>query len=740
MIKRFFLLLTAYCLLSTLYSLLPTILWAEIIVDIKVEGIEKVHSDVVISTSGLEIGEELTPESIRNAVKQIYNTRLFFDVRIEEKKESGGVGITIWVQECPIISEIEFRGNKKFKDKKLKEICELEEKGIGTSQTIFQGEVKIRKAYEEKGYYLTEIKSEVEKENGKVLIRYIIDEGKCVKIREIEIVGNDAFSDKKLSCLLKNRPKKWWWRWSGKLNKEEFEEDPERLVEFYHNNGYPNCKITKVHLIPDENRELVKIQIEIDEGKRFYFGDVQFIGSFVIDEDELTRKLKFEKDDAYSKVKLRQSMEEIYGAYSDLGYLYLNIDPVENLKDSIVNIEYNIREGSPARVHKIIIQNNLKTHEKVIRRELTIFPGDIFSRKKLIESQRKIFNLGFFKNMALDTKQANPEGDIDLLIGVEEKQAGTASLGASYYPKYGIVGNLSFSAPNFRGLGEYISVSIEKGKNMQNFSFSYTKPWLFDTPITCGLSLFHTWESRYWYKMRRSGGGIHASRPIPGLTFTKGRVAYRLEEIEVDTTTPMMPQGVRSMATFGITRDSRDNFLNPNVGMQGNIEVELAGGPLGGEVSYHKEIFEVSTYHKLFWRFVLGFREKFGIVNKYKSSVPLYERFVLGGIGDWGLRGYREWTVGPTFEDEVIGGKFASVFTITAKLAFEENIYPLVFFDAGNAWECLSEANFQDLKRGVGVGFRMEIPMMGLMGFDLGYGIDAEPRGWEFHLQMGRGF
>ncbi len=733
--RKFFLLPIAYCLLHT-------VLWGEMIIDIKVEGTKMVHSDVVINTSGLEIGEELTPNSIKNAVKRIYETKLFSDVRIEEEKKGGGAEITIWVQEHPIISKVEFSGNKKFKDKKLKEICEVEEKGIGTSRVIFRGEVNIRKAYEEEGYYFTEVKSEVEEKNGKILVKYVIDEKKRAKIQEVEIIGNYAFSDKKLKGKLKNRSKKWWWPWSGNFNKDEFDDDPNLLVEFYHNNGYPNCKIAGVNVIPDENRGLIKIQVKVDEGEKFYFGDVKFLGNSVIEEEELAHKLKFKKYDCYSASKLRHSMEEIYGLYSDLGYLYLNIDPAENLRDSIVDIEYKIREGNPARVHKIVIQNNHKTHEKVIRRELTIFPGDIFSRRKLIASQRKIFNLGFFKNMDLDTRQVNPEGDIDLIIEVEEKQAGTASLGASYYPKYGIVGNVSFSAPNFRGLGERLSVSIEKGERMENLSFGYTKPWLFDTPITCGLNLFHTWESRYWYRMRRSGGVLHASRPIPGLTFTKGRVSYRLEEIEVDTTFSEMPEGVRSMATFGITRDSRDNFLNPTVGTRENVTVELAGGIFGGKVDYHKEIFDVSTYHKLFWRFILGFRGKFGIVNGYKASsdVPLYEKFVLGGIGPWGLRGYRDWTIGPKNENEVIGGRFASTFTVIAKVAFEENIYPLVFFDAGNSWECLSEANFQDLKRAVGVGFRIEIPMMGLVGFDVGYGIDADPRGWEFHLQMGGGF
>jgi outer membrane protein insertion porin family len=574
-----------------------------------------------------------------------------------------------------------------------------------------------------------------------------------VKIKKIEIIGNHKFSDKTLKKKMKNR-QKYWWPWSGKFNKEEFEEDPMRIAKFYWDNGYPNCKVVRVDVIPDERREWVTIEIEIDEGKRLYFGEVKFEGNKVISTKKLLRGVKFKRNEPYSKSKIAKTMEWIYVTYSDEGYLYLKVDPVESIRDSIVDIVYKLQEGRPARIHKIIIQDNVKTHEKVIRRELTIFPGEIFSRKKLIVSQRKVFNLGFFKNILLDTRQANEKGDIDLIIKVEEKETGQASLGASYYPKYGIAGNLSLSIPNFRGRGEHLYISLEKGAKVERMAFGYTKPWLFDTPLTVGTNLYRTLESRYWYRMKKTGGEIRVSRAILRLNYVRVRASYRLESVgisEISDTTVLsrIPQGLRSVVIFGINRDSRDNFLNPTVGTRNDLQLEFCGGIFGGNIHYHKQIFETSTYHKLGWKFVLGLRGRMGIINGYKSDaeVPLYEKFILGGIGAWGLRGYKDWSIGPsiTKQGEVIGGRFAFIFTIEAKIAFTpHNIYPLVFFDAGNAWECLSEANFQDLKRGIGVGFRIEIPMMGLVGFDFGYRLDTTPiqrrRGHEFHLQMGRMF
>lgn len=756
--------MSKYFLFSIFYFVAP-ILSADRIVDIEVKGAVTMDPNVLISTSGLEIGDEFTPLNIREAIEQIYNIKLFEDVRIEQEKVGGGIKLIIYVKECLPLLKVAFEGNKKFKSDKLKEISGLKEKWSAFPSTIFDAKVKIKKAYEKEGYYLTEVTPEVTEEGGKIYVKYLINEGKPTKIRKIEIVGNQTFSDKRLKHKLKNR-EKYWWPWSGKFNKDEFENDPIRVIEFYNNNGYPNCKLKNVEIVPVEmwifdeekwvceNKEWITIKIEIDEGEKFYFGDVGFEGNKVFETKELARGVGFKKHELYSKLKLAKTMEWIYGMYGDKGYLYLNVDPVESLTDSIVDIMYKLREGKPAKIRKIVVQDNMKTHEKVIRRELTVYPGEIFCRSKLIASYRKVYNLGFFKNITLDTRQANPQGDIDLIIKVEEKEAGTASVGASYYPKHGFAGNFSISAPNFRGQGEHFFVSLEKGQRMDNMLIGYRKPWVFDTPLTVGMRLYHTFEARVWYRMRKTGGEIDIGRDIPRLTYTKARTSYRLENVKVEGVTDAtllshLPQGMRSAITFGVNRDSRDNFLNPTVGTRNDIEVEFSGGILGGGVDYHRQVLESSTYHTLGWKFVLGLRSQFGIVSGYKSpkEVPIYERFVLGGIGKWGLRGYGDWTVGGpmTIEGTTVGGRFASIFTIEVKIAFTpHNIYPLVFLDAGNTWESISEANLQDLKRGAGVGFRIEIPMMGLVGFDLGYRLDPtllqRNRGWEFHLQMGRIF
>lgn len=728
-----------------------------IIVSLQAQGVKRISPDVVISISGLETGDDFTSKTIQHAIKKLYSSGFFENVEISKEKVGGGFSLMITVKESPVISKISFSGNKKFKTKKLMEICKLKKSSVGSESAIFEAETAIRQAYEKEGYYLVKITPTVTEKNGKVKIKFSINEGKRVKIKKIEIIGNQAFSDKKLRKQMKNKAK-YWWPWSGKFNQVEFDDDGLRITSFYHSNGYPNCELVGTEAIPGETREWVTLQITINEGKKVYFGKVSFEGNEFLKTPDLKAKLKFKENTPYSNTKLTKTLEEIYGLYSDYGYLYLNIDPFETIDSTgshnKSNITFKIREGKPARVNKIEIASNLSTHDNVIRRELTLFPGEIFSRKKLIVSQRKVFNLGFFKNITVDTRQANDSGDIDLILNIEEKPAGQASLGASYYPKYGIVGNIMLSTPNFRGVGEYIYINYEKGQKIQNMGLGYQKPWLFDLPISVGIGLYNNSESRYnslgafLYDLYKIGGNTKLGFPIPRLDFTKSYVSYTLEKLTLKGDEDNISQwykdqkGIRSMIGFEVVRDSRDNYLNPTIGSRNVFDVEFSGGILGGDIDYHKETFETVTYHNLFWKFVLGLRGKFGLITPYVSgnSVPIFESFFLGGIGEWGLRGYRDYEIGPVVGGETIGGRFASLFTIEGKIAFDNNIYPLVFFDAGNSWPTFRETNFQCLKRSAGVGFRIEIPMMGLIGFDIGYGIDAVPRDWEFHLQMGRTF
>lgn len=711
---------------------------AQIIVDIEVEGNELTDKALITAVSGLSIGRDFDPQDTKEAIKKLYALGHFRDVEITTEPKGGGIKIKIVVDEYPRVASVEFIGNKKIKDKDLQEKCGISKGDVASNRLIFDGRTNILKAYRDKGQFLVEVEFKTEMTEEGMIIRYFITEKANLRIKKIEIIGNDAFSDGAIKSKLSNKEKGWWFIRRGIFDEDKFTEDMDKIKQFYAERGYPNAEVKNVEFI-DLGDDWVRIEITIEEGKCLYFGAIAMEGDSVLTDEKLYDIVKFKQGDTYNIKKLNETTQAIYETYGDLGYLYLNVNVEEALIDSTVNVTFNIREGNPAKVHYIWVKGNTRTHEKVIRRELTIFPGDILRRNELIRSQRNVYNLGFFENLTLDTKVVNDSGDIDLTFNVVEKQVGQFNIGVSYSAETKLYGNVSVSIPNLRGLGELLYLKLDRGGKFANYELGYTKPWLFDTPLTVGIDLYSSEIEKTSYKDRRTGGRIDISRSIPRLAYTYGYVSYELENIliKADSTASQSiieaeGENLKSAVTFGIRRDSRDNFLNPKEGSKNTARIEIAG--LGGDVKFQKYIFESQVYNHLSGNFATLVRGKLGIIGPEDS--PTYERFILGGVGAWGLRGYPDLSIGVIEDGSLIGGRYALIFTVETKISSEQNIYPIAFIDLGNTWAKLDDINLQDLKMGIGFGIRMEVPMMGLLGFDFAYG-DGK---WVPHFQVGTEF
>ena len=725
-------------LLITGILIFATSLYSQIIVEIEVGGNELVDKALITAASGLAIGKDFTSESTKNSIKKLYTLGLFEDIRITTEQKGGGIKLIIQVDEYPKASIVEFIGNKKIKDKDLSDICDIKEGSITSSRLIFNGKVSILEAYRDKGQFLVEVDSKTELTEDGMIIRYFITEKANLRIKKIEIIGNNAFPDGAIKAKLNNKEKGWWFIRRGIFDEDKFIEDMDKIKDFYAQRGYPNVEIKNVEFV-ELGDNWIRIEITLDEGKCLYFGDITITGNTVFPEERLYSIIKSKKGNIYNINKLDETTQALYEIYGDMGYLYLHMNVEEKLNDSIVNITYNINEGNPAKVHYMLVKGNNKTHEKVIRRELTLFPGDILRRNELIRSQRNVFNLGFFENLTLDTRVVNDKGDIDLTFNVEEKQAGQFNIGISYAAETKLYGNISISIPNLRGRGELIYFKIDKGGKFANYELGFREPWLFDTPLTVGLHLYSLEIDKPTFGERRTGGRIDVSRLIPKLAYTYGYASYELENLFI-TADSSAPQSIideagerwKSAITLGIRRDSRDNFMNPKEGSKNSARIEIAG--LGGTVRFQKFIFESQVYNTLPLNFATLVRGKFGVINP--PDAPTYERFILGGVGVWGIRGYPDLSIGVFEGGKVIGGRYALLFTIEAKISFKQNIYPIVFMDLGNTWTNLEEINLRDMKRGLGFGIRMEVPLMGLLGFDFAYGED----GWVPHFQVGKEF
>jgi outer membrane protein insertion porin family len=467
----------------------------------------------------------------------------------------------------------------------------------------------------------------------------------------------------------------------------------------------------------------------------------------------LTPALLIKSGQVYNAKKVSQTLTELYGVYSEEGFIYAQINPVEELSNDTVNIKYTIEENSPARIRLVMVEGNEQTQDKVIRRQISSLPGSIFKRSDVLRSQRDIFNLGFFDDVKLDYKRANEQGDIDLIYQIKEKSSfGTIGAGVSYDATNKLSGYVELTQPNLFGKGQKLELKLEKGSAIANAEFGFTEPFLFNHPTSAGFDISYLTTTYDYYKNQNKGISINLSRPLP-LDYSRFDFGLQLNNSYVPATSisssysPTGPYNIYRdtihRTTFSpvvmFNRDSRDYIYNALSGSSLSYSVQLSTI----DILYQRHIFDASIYFPMFKKFSLMFRSRLGLIEGFSSrdTIPISERFYAGGTGLDGIRGYPDRSLGAYEGGYNIGGKALAIYSLEYKFRPSPQFAILAFVDAGNTWNSFREFNISNLKRGAGVGVRLEIPMMGLIGFDFGYGFDRAGGGkWEPHFQIGRTF
>ncbi|MCX7726391.1 MAG: BamA/TamA family outer membrane protein [Chitinispirillaceae bacterium] len=474
----------------------------------------------------------------------------------------------------------------------------------------------------------------------------------------------------------------------------------------------------------------------------------------------------------FSKTLFEMTRYLIENTYREEGYLWVQVSDERSYRGDTIDVTFKVYEGRAAVVRKIDIKGNTKTMEKVVRRELDLIPGKKYKQSKMLRSRQKILALNFFSDVKPDLVP-NDDGTIDLIFDITERDnIGQLQLGAAYSQYNGFIGTFSVAIPNFRGTGEEVGLSIEYGKDYKNFSLNFKEPWAFDRPIDMKGSVFYIDHSYYSYYASKQAGFTFGS----GLTkmswpddhFTlSGEYEFRYEEGDINYVSDMsrpefrlnvLRKGYTSKLSFNIIRYDLDMPMFPTEGSRLYVAPQFAG--LGGTYRYIKAIVGYEHYFPLKWKLVFGTRFKGGVITSYPGTdikISKYDLFKLGGVywSDADLRGYKELEFGGMARS---GGRDynkpengLSLLASTIELRYpllEQQLYIGVFADAANTWSSITKINPLELNKSVGIGVRINIPMMGLMGFDLGYGFDdptpegfeRKPNGWEWSFMMNRGF
>jgi len=559
----------------------------------------------------------------------------------------------------------------------------------------------------------------------------------------------------------------------GDVKDENLVEDVAKLETFYRSNGYRDIRVVGHELVPGSRPDRLKYHVRLEEGRLYEFGTVGWSGNVALPTEVLERGWRQKGNGKiYDHTRIERAAGAAYGEYAEKGYLYLNVEPQETVRDSIVDVSFVVTEGQPSRIRLVNIVGNKGTRENVIRREIHIHEGDRFRRSALQRTQGDISRLGLFEDVGIDFSAADST-DVDLNLKVKEKQVGTASAGAGYTSESGLTGFLELGHNNVLGNAQSLNLHLERGGRRENYSLAFTEPWFRGTPTLLGFSLFDTYSQRDLYVERRIGGSARIGRPLPWPDYSHGSISYRLENVRItqfgDSLSPQdstVLAGVKvgqdvltSSVGLNFSRNNTDNPFYPSRGTRLTLETELAGGPFGGVVHFNKNRLEGRLYlPSLMKGLTTMLRVRWGILSPYvnqTSDVPPYERFRLGGGTTLDpLRGYDDYEVVPgksyaavgfTFARDTLitgtdttyvsfptsfspvrypGGRFMSVYTVEQQFAIVHPLHGVVFFDAGNTWDLGREVKPFDLKLGLGVGFRMEIPLLGNIGFDYGYGFD----------------
>jgi outer membrane protein insertion porin family len=743
--KRFLVLFLLFAIAGTVQSQIRKVKIASIVV----EGNKKSEASTIRLNSGLMVGKDITGEDIQQAIKNLWSLKLFSDIEVYAGNQTtSGIDLIIRVKEYPRLRKVEIAGHEEIDIEDIEQEISVYRGMVVTPFKMFKIRKSIKNLYLQDGFLLAEVKVDTATVGeGIVNISVDILEGEQVQIEKIRFYGNQAFEEDDLKDAMDETSEDSWWG-SADFNQSLYEKDLETVIMYCKENGYRDAEILRDSVSYSEDGKNIFIDIWIYEGPKYYFGDIDFSGNSIFTAIELVEALDIQRGDSYDQVKYNEGItERLQKMYYNQGYLFAQVQPQEMpVGEDTLDITFNISEGHVVSVKEINIMGNTKTHEKVIRREFRLQPGDVFNSAKLERSIRDISILNYFSNVLPNVLLIDKDNqNVNLEVTVEEKSTDMANMSAGFSQRDGLIGSLGLAFNNFSlahpfsgGDGQRLTFDWQFGKIYRSISIGFTEPWLFNSPTLVGFSIFNTRTGGGFYPWDRRdiGGSVHIGRRFQWPdNFFRGDWITRYSNSTISNIRDaelleryLRTGGFEDIRQLSITqiisRDSRNQPEFPTAGSVHSLSLQLSGGPLGGDAHYVKSTFDMKWFIPLPLNFVLYAHNKYGVIQNIKTNTVILfgEYFYLGGSGlgfAESLRGYDDGQPNPT-------------------------IFGLFFMEGGNSWETIGETDPFDLKRSVGAGIRLFMPMIGIIGIDFGYGFDhinqfVEREGqWKVHFQFGK--
>jgi len=718
---------------------------------VAVFGNRRVDTDAILKKVASRAGEEFSPDTVKDDIRNIYALGYFDAVMADLTDTASGKVLTFVVKEMPFIKKVEWKGNSEIKDDKIKDALTIKENTVLDRALLGENTEKLKALYTDEGFYLATIKPVVESDGLEARVRFEINEGPEVMVRRITFIGNKFFSAKKLKGFMNTSEKGLLSiiTKSGKFNEFIFQNDLNIIIAKYMDNGFINADITDHRVLLSEDKKWFFITIAVSEGDQYRIGKIDVQGDILpsTSKEDLLDRIKMGPGDVYDRSKLAKGIEAITDVYGDQGYAYADIKPnlqPDNNKKT-VDITLNIKKNELVYVERIDISGNVRTRDKVIRREFELEEGDLFNSSALKRTKNDLKRLGYFEDVKISEQPGAGPDKIKLNVDVKERPTGQVSFGFGYSSVDKLIGTASISQSNFMGTGIALNLSGTISHTSSNYVLGFTEPWLFDKPISAGFDIYDTDRIYTDFDIRRKGFDLRAGFPIWG-RYTRGFLTYKLENINISNVLPtassfiqaQQGKSTESSITASIRRDTRDDAFFPTEGSVENLSIQFAGGPLGGTNYFIKYEGDAIKYFRLPFDMTFSIRGSAGYIDSYAGkTTPIGERYFLGGLDT--IRGFPIRTISPRdpATGDLVGGN-SMMFTQTEvifPIMPEQNLRGVVFFDAGNAY--INRINFSDIREGAGFGVRWFSPIGPLrleLGFNLNPRVDEKRQVWDFAI------
>ncbi len=725
--------------------------------DIRVEGIQRIEAGTVFSYLPVKVGETMTEEKAAAAIKALFATGFFKDVRLEVQRDV----LIVMIEERPAVSQIDFIGNKEFEKEAL--LKGLRETGLAEGRSfdkalLDQAEQEIKRQYLSRGRYGASVVTTVTPlERNRVGVSFSINEGDVTKIHQINIVGNKVYREKDLLDLFVLQTPGWltWYTKNDQYSKQKLAGDLENLRSHYLNNGYLEFNIdsTQVSITPDKKD--IYITVNITEGEKYTVSDLKLGGELLLPEAELRAMIQLKPGETFSREKLSESTKRITERLGNEGYAFANANSVPELDKTAkrVALTVMIDPGRRVYVRRINVSGNTRSRDEVVRREMRQLEGAYYDGDKIKKSKLRLDRLGYFTEVEVETPAVPGTSDqVDVNFKVKEKPTGAITVGAGFSSTEKLILSGSITQQNIFGSGKHVTAAISTSKINRNISLSYTDPYYTVDGVSRGFDLYDRRTDASllglgYYTTDTMGGGVRFGVPLTEVDNIGFGLGAEVTRLGVDTTSPLRYQefvglfGNRNTSVPGTVswiRDQRDSALLPTRGTL--VRASLEAGLPGGTLKYYKLTEQVQWYYPLSRTYTLKLNGEIGAADGMGGKpLPFYKNLYAGGTSS--VRGYDPYSLGPRDAlGSILGGNKRLVGNVEVLFpmpgtGIDRSMRLGVFLDAGQVYGADAKMQLSELRYSTGLAFIWNSPL-GPLSLSYGKPLNAKATDSTQHVQF----